>query len=856
MLQTKGGRGKGAPGHALGGTQRGGGFRRDSVPGATSRQQASFGATREDPLLEEEEGRAEALRRQLREQNELFWETAQKKDESIVLLRAECESLAEELCQASSQAALGGTPLEKQEARTQEAEEACAKLREELRGKSRDALERVRRHSENLEALSNTLCTSQSQFQEAELALEAERAEADALRRELAEFSLDPHEDLARCREEEQRLMEDGVRREAATEARLAAMASAEQAAWASAQAAETLAEQGKEMLALEESARQAVAEEASRAFAEERVAQLEAAIEASLASDLAEQVQVADKKEMTMEEAVARSAEKARDAQQETSLEEAAVRAARADTEGAVQEAQASKARADRLMARLHEEQEELRRERSMRESSERIAAGAAQMLEDAQKRATDAEERRVKAERLFFAEQLSAKRDEVAAVEAEASIARKAMGLEVISEATFRRTAAEAEKKETELRAEKTNLEEGVARLSSELQAAQGNAEASLLKAAWSEETLAEEELEASAQRQALLASEAEAKTRASAALDEALGAAEAATSREERYVAELQEELEAQEALRKQVKAAQAQVTKLQEAAQLKLEIEEERAAELASVKADATRHARFNTELRAELADTKRELSKCRHAARSLSQVSDELEATLLKLNKAQRGRESFEGELEAARQKQASLERQLSTLRSQVAQPPVGFTGNSSYHPHHAPAAAYLAAPGCEASPTSMAAGAAGSPTGGLGRSQSLGLGRSQPVSVLASQPDAGGGAMAMPAQFPANPADSDGGGCTPGRPPLGPVSLPGGFSTMPRPPASSGARHPAPASGSVPPPRRGGNGGGGCSEAPSPNSTRRGSRSPLNRSASEAFHMCSDGVNAIDKVVR
>eukprot|EP00931_Biecheleriopsis_adriatica_P100731 TRINITY_DN75984_c0_g1_i1.p1 TRINITY_DN75984_c0_g1~~TRINITY_DN75984_c0_g1_i1.p1 ORF type:complete len:876 (+),score=244.97 TRINITY_DN75984_c0_g1_i1:98-2725(+) len=848
---------------------------------AASTAQATADAARWKQMqqqYDERQEEEEALRRQLEQQNQMFWEAARRKDDDILAWQRECAAISEELQGLQAVQAEAAERSLAKEAKAQEAEQSLVKTREDLRISRREATERVRRHVEDMEALSDTLCAAQSRFQEAENALQAARREAAVATAELAEVPKDPLDKLHAAMQEEQALLS----RLAAERCRADALAeentTSNIAAIRQAEAFESAARESATQLALEEAAAEKHKAEAAEAHAATKSNELAEKSEAATALLFQSHAEAADVKEMEMEQALRRAQGEVQGARSEVSNEKEALEAERRKTADALDEARAARGRADRFMARLHEEKEEFRQEQIRREAGETLAAGSALMLEEAQRRADDAEDRRVKAERLFFAEQLSAKRDEVAAVEAEAAQARRALGAEVLAEAAFKRSMAEAEKSQEVLRRERARLEAELGECKEELCCTRNEAAASLVGAGKLEEALAEEFDAARAKQAAFLLAEGEAAIRSAEALAAATSATKAAEESEESLAAELTEESLMQASLKKQAENAKAQTVRLQEAAKLQAEVDEERAQELAATRADATRHARFNTELRAEMADTKRELSKCRHAARSLTQVSNELEATLVKLNKAQR-------ELEAARQRQVGLERQvreasklqatsydtrgdayplrvpfLSQIGTQGTQPtepgsastdgwhllgeqsharPVhggapetlGHTVHADVTSQHTIPSPYSDRQGqLEATATNSAADTS-SPAPGLGRSQSLGA---------ITREDSG---------FSSSQTDWDGSGA--GRPPL-PLGAPLGM--VQRPPPAPGSSRQTWASSNT---RRG---SGSSSEdvvgrqVPSPGA-RKGSRSPLNRS-SETLGLPSDCASGIDKVVR
>lgn len=803
-----------------------------------------------------EEDEVSELRKQLVEQNQIFWESARRKDDDIERLQRECAALAEEL--SAKESSEGQESAEKQEARARDAEQNLSKTREELRASRRDAGERVKRHAEDMQALSDALCSANNRYRDSDVALEASCREVELLTIQLAEYSRDPFEELSSAREETQLLAErlsEGAEEAAMWEVRL-------QAALAAEGRTEAAVEEGRSRLenasAVNAELEAEVSASLDRHAAEARAEASEASVATMFQSHAAE-----------LEKALALIREDVTRARHEQKLEEDAAAAARKATESALDDVKAAKARADRLVARLEEEKEELRNERCHRESGERVAQGAALMLEEAQKRAAEADERTVKAERLFFAEQLSAKRDEAAAVEAESKKARRALGEEVIAEAAFKRASNEAEQRQEHLKQECSRLTEELTRWKGDCETALKSAEDSWLHLRSLEEATQLEMQVARRHRAAMLTSEEEAAEKFFNELQASTLSTEAAAALAEERSAELFEEEAVQASLKKQVTSSKSQISKLQEDARWQQEIHEERAAELATVKADATRHARFNTELRAELADTKRELSKCRHAARSLTQVSDELEATLMKLSKAQRGGGALEAELEAARQKQANLERQLRDCQAKLA---------DSRAPDERQAFAWLSAPSNSCAQTMAAPSNNGSAsfeaainpcfaTQGPSRSASTAalpssalrglnssserIDLSEPAEAVGSPGSSRGmemgrslshGALGS-AQDAILGSDAENG--RPPYPPLGPLQTTQGSFTRPPPPP--GARQ-VWASSSL---RRS---SGSSSEAPSP-SSRKGSRSPLNRSG-EVLGMSAEVANAIDKVVR
>ncbi|CAE8695263.1 unnamed protein product, partial [Polarella glacialis] len=636
----------------------------------------------QDPDPQDDE---EPLPRHLREQNQIFWETARRKDDSLFAAQRECEVLAEEL-------EAGCARAEKFEARALEAERGFEKVREDLRSRGREAGERVRRHAEDMEALSDTLCLAQSRFQEAESALKAARRQAEASNSEIKELSRDPREDLhaAIAREGQLKmLLEEGALSAAASEAQLraelAVEASRAEAAAAEVTVASEEAAKGASELAAALTEGELLEAEVSEARRQTRSLEALLALKASEASAAAHTAFASECEHRALQEALAAGLSEVQASECAVFTEQAALKIAKDGREGALDEARAERARAERFNARLTEAAEELRREQLHRESGERVAAGAAMMLEAAQQRAVESEEGRVQAERLFVAEKLSAKRDETAAIESEASAARKAIGQQAIAEAAAKRALVEANKQLDVLTSDYGNLEASLARQLAELEAARHEEEASRAMLEESEEAFCAESCSASARLEAMVAVEHEASRRAAEELQSAFLATELAEGRSESRAAELCEEAVVQASLRKQASNAKAQAQRLHEAAELHTEMDEEREREFAKIREDATRHARFNTELRAELADTKRELSKCRHAARSLSQVSDELEQALGKLTQAQKGRGALEAEVHAGRNKQAALERHLRELETKVGVGERGIRHAADFH---------------------------------------------------------------------------------------------------------------------------------------------------------------------------
>eukprot|EP00933_Yihiella_yeosuensis_P054875 TRINITY_DN53452_c0_g1_i1.p1 TRINITY_DN53452_c0_g1~~TRINITY_DN53452_c0_g1_i1.p1 ORF type:complete len:913 (+),score=273.98 TRINITY_DN53452_c0_g1_i1:95-2833(+) len=839
----------------------------------------------------EEEDR---FQRHSRDQNQVYWEACLRKDEQLEAVEQKCAELHEELLASESSALESWGKLE---ARSAEAEQNLNKAREDLRTSRREASERVRRHAEDMEALSDTLCTLQSRIRDAEAALQSSRKEAESLKIELNACSPDAvNEEREATRSREAALLEqieEGERLRAEKEAMLQKSLQDEELR-ANAEMVEVrhLSDElaaGAKKLTDAIAEQKELMEEVASAEKAKLAAEESQMVEAQTASACEESAESALVSVAAMQKALSEAESEMQSALCRASAEEVALQHADEDRLGALDEAHAARARADRFEARLKEAAEELRSEQLHREAGEKIASGTQQMLTAAQKRAADADEKRVQAERLFFAEQLSTKRDEAAAIEAEERKCRSMLGAEVIEAAAANRALAEAEKSQSLLR---TNLDEAEVRISQqyrELEAAAKDAEVSSERASNLEGLLAEEKAVAEERLAEALKSHEKAASDAAATLKDSLEATKASESREDALAAELSEEAAMQESLRKQAFSAKAQALRLQESAELRAEVDEERSKELEQLRADATRHARGNTELRAELADTKRELSKCRHAARSLTQVSDELEQALVKLRKATLGREALEGELDVRRRRQTELERQLKELKAGIVTGVTGSLEPWGASPGYAQTATtWLTPEGRGAVSTgAVAFGATTAAFGPTAEQSYSGLRRVQSVDALTSHEAMSGRTeVNAAAPVPASPAS---GTVSPGigrSHSMGPFRHLGGIDdtgASPKvhsyePNANSGAGLSSsptaltrsrtlplapvtPPTGAAaaarPPPAPGPRQGWGAATSSAPMSRRSEVASPASRPAHSARSRSSeDGVSAIDKVVR